>query len=252
MNHHVALEIPQDIIDCVVAAVGDDAHLLKQCALVSSSFLHPSRKQLFSRITINRKPCQEIHQFLIQNPVIQHFVRSITLIDDIDHSHCFIRRDREWMNDSSLLAILRLPLCSLECFSIIILRDSWNMNAGDWNWNSFSSEMRDALSNILLSPTLKTLSLTGIAKVPLTFFHHIVHLTTLELHSLLPIDFNGANPSSLTRADSKGEAPSHTVIDRCVWHLDQDSELEPVRYVIPFICLYLANSGQKLPQLQPD
>jgi hypothetical protein len=40
----VSVAIPQDIIDHVIAAVGDDKPLLKQCALVSSSFLLPGNK----------------------------------------------------------------------------------------------------------------------------------------------------------------------------------------------------------------
>ena len=57
-----SVEIPQDIIDNVIVAVGDDTHLLKQCTLVSSSFLLPSRKQLFSRITLrNDQTCQGIY-----------------------------------------------------------------------------------------------------------------------------------------------------------------------------------------------
>jgi hypothetical protein len=75
-----SVEIPQDIIDSIIAEVGDDTGpgLLKQFSLVSSSFLLPSRKQLFSRITIrNDKTCQGIHQLLVQNPVIQSLVRTI-------------------------------------------------------------------------------------------------------------------------------------------------------------------------------
>ena len=72
-----SLEIPQDIIDSVIAAVGEDTRLLKQCALVSSSFLLPSRKQLFSRITLrNDKTCWGIHQFLAQNPILQSSVHT--------------------------------------------------------------------------------------------------------------------------------------------------------------------------------
>jgi hypothetical protein len=75
-----SVEIPQDIIDSIIAVVGDDARLLKQCSLVSSSFLLPCRKQLFSRITLrNDETCKGIHEFLVQNPVIQSFVRAITL-----------------------------------------------------------------------------------------------------------------------------------------------------------------------------
>ena len=55
------MDIPQDIIDNVIAAVGyDDTHVL------------PSRK-LFSRITLKSdqlETSQDIHHFLVENPVI--------------------------------------------------------------------------------------------------------------------------------------------------------------------------------------
>ena len=78
-----SIDIPQDIIDNVIAAVGDDTNLLKQCNLVSSSFLRPSRKQLFSRITISHETCKGIHQLFVQNPVILSFVRTITVMEYI-------------------------------------------------------------------------------------------------------------------------------------------------------------------------
>ena len=217
-----SVEIPQDIIDSVIAAVGDDARLLKKCALVSSSFLLPSRKHLFSRITLKSdQTCQGIHQFFVQNPVIQSFVRSISLAN-MEH------KNSEWMDGStSLLAFLRLPFPCLEHFSIQ-LRNLWRYNSwvrlylvSPWNWDSFSSELKDVLSNIVHLPTLKTLTLKGIPKVPITSFLQNVHLTTLELHSRSPNHFGDENSSSLTLAASKGEAPmaSHTVIDRCLWHI---------------------------------
>ena len=90
-----------------------------------------------------------------------------------------------------------------------------------WDWSNFSSEMEDALSNIIHSSNLKTLSLEGITKMPITFFLNIVHLTTLELHSISPDDFRYRNSSSLTCGASKGVAPMapHPVIDRCMWRL---------------------------------
>ena len=90
-----------------------------------------------------------------------------------------------------------------------------------------SSELKDALSNIIHLSTLITLNINGITKVPLTFLLPVVHLTTLEkLHSISPNDFYDENSSSLTPAASKGVAPvaSYTVIqvDRCVWHGSMD------------------------------
>jgi hypothetical protein len=222
-----SLEISQDIIDNVIAAVGDDRCLLKRCALVSFSFLLPSRKQLFSRITLRSdQTCQGIHQFLIQNPVIQSFVRTITLTDGGPwrrESQAGEFKFPDWINGTSLLAILRLPFSRLERFSICGRRcRDWNFNRKNiscWDWNSFSSELKDALSNIIHSSTIKTLSLKVITNVPITFFLHIVHLTTLEL-ALSPTDFCNENSNSLTWIASNGVAPivSHTVIDRCVWY----------------------------------
>ena len=204
------VEIPQDIIDSIIAAVGDDRRLLKQCSLVSSSFLLPSRKHLFSRIILrNDKACQGIHQLLVQNPAIQSCVRAITLMDRWGGN------DAQWMNGTSLPAILRLPFGCLECFSINLSQHSWNMDHLILrNWHSFSSELKDALSNIVHSSNIKTLSLRGVTQVPNTFFHQIFHLTTLELHSFSVYDFGDENSSSL--AGLKGVA-SHTMIDRCVW-----------------------------------
>ena len=235
------MDIPQDIIDSVIAAVGDDKCVLKKCTLVSSSFLLPSRKQLFSKVYLRSdQTCQGIHQFLVRNPVIQSAVRAITLIDDFDTGIL-----PNWINGPSLLAILRLPFCCLERFSIIERKNSF-CAPNFWHWKSFSSELRDALSNIIRSSTLKSLCLTGILEVPVTFFLHIVHLTTLVMRSIQPIDFYVRNSSSLTRAASKGMAPmaSHAVIDRCVWHFE-DYMQEHTQYEVPFICLFLINSGQR-------
>ena len=205
------VEVPQDIIDNVIAAVGYNPRMLKKCSLVSSSFLRPCRKQLFSKISINDKTCEGIHQFLVRNPDIQSCVRSIILKEE---SSIY----PEWMNSTSLLAILRLSFCCLESFSIILGPDYRSRRSWDsWDWNGFKSEMKEALLNMIQSSTLKTLSLKGITKVSTTFFLHIVHLTTLELHFYSPSDFGGETSSSLTRAASTSMA-SHTVIDRCVWY----------------------------------
>jgi hypothetical protein len=241
------MEISQDIIDSVIEAVGDDTQLLKQCSLVSSSFLRPSRKQLFSRITISDQTYKGIHQVLIKNPVIQSFVKSITL------EYNWAAIIPRWMdNNTSLVAILRLPFSCLESFSITVRRDYWNRLP--WTWYSINNKLKDALFNIIHSPNLKTLSLNGIPRVPITFFSHIVQLTTLEVHSLSPYDFTSGGvvegversragcwlkkcgriavrsvlnlPGHVTRrsrptvplaVDSEPLA-SHPVIDRCVWY----------------------------------
>ena len=205
------VEIPQDIIDGVIEEVGDDTHLLKQCSLVSSSFLFSSRRKLFTRFTIRSdETCQGIYQFLIQNPAIQSVVKAITLMDKWSGEF------PQWMNGTSLLAILRLSFGCLECFSINLCLDK--REPKPWNWNNFNSELQDALANIIHSSNLKTISLRGITKVPDTFFLQIIHLTTLELNSVSANDFCDENSTSLK------EVASHSVIDKCVWRLREGLE----------------------------
>ena len=199
MAHSV--EIPQDIIDNVIAALGNDKRSLKQCALVSSSFLLPSRKQLFYsiRFGFNDEGCQRLHQFLVQNPVIRSFVRRL---------HVY----RGWRSkltfDKSLPAFLQLSFCHLEEFFLSCLDAV--------NWSDFSGELKDALSTLMHSPSLKILSVHTIHNVPITLFLGIVHLTELHLSSVSLNYSDGEQPNSLA---SKGVATttSHTVIDQCVW-----------------------------------
>ncbi|KIM92278.1 hypothetical protein PILCRDRAFT_762268 [Piloderma croceum F 1598] len=231
--------IPQDIINNIIEAVGDDSHLLKKCALVSSSFLLPSRKHLFSKNFLrDDQACQRLHQFLVENPIVQSFVRSITISWGYKTSK----------SHASLIAILQLLFCCLESFSI-----SSSLWYQALNWNDFSSELKDALSTIIHSSTLKTLDLNAV-KVPIMLFHGL-HLTKLELSSLSPNDFDGEQSRLLTPAASEGVATtaSHTMIDHCVWNFyepvhgtrfptsayfsliwDTEGPAEPI--FLPFMC----------------
>jgi hypothetical protein len=243
-----SVAIPQDIIYQVIAAVGDDTELLKRCALVSSSFLIPSRKQLFSEIYLEEaQAAQRLHQCLIQNPVIQSFVRSIVIWPWTSRP-AMQSLSYKVLNSTSLPAILRLPFCHLESFSIHFRHP--------YNWNNFSSELKDALSYIIHSSSLKALYLESVVNVPITLFLDIAHLTKLELISISPGNFDGMQSSSLTPTASKGvaTAASHTVIDRCVWYFhgqvdgtrfpstpayfsltrDMEGPTEPI--FLPFMC----------------
>jgi hypothetical protein len=75
------MAIPQDIIDEIIEAVGDDKPSLKNCALVSSSFLLPCRRRLWREISLSpiTSDCKGLRQLFVQNPVLQSFVTSITI-----------------------------------------------------------------------------------------------------------------------------------------------------------------------------
>lgn len=208
-----SLAIPQDIIDDVIAAVGRDKDSLKRCALVSSSFLLPCRKQLFSEISLrNDQSARRLHQFLVQNPAMQSFVRSITINDINEWVEGIGLRMCRSLLDTSLPALLRLQFRSLEIFS-------FNMTH-PCQWNDFGSELKHAIASIIYihSSTLKTLDLGKIIDTPINLFLGIVHLTKLELQQYsLPKHDYLLTPADLTTGVTANASPA--VVDQCVWHL---------------------------------
>ena len=201
--------IPQDIIYNIIEAVANGGYnrsLLKECALVSSSFLLPCRKYLFSNLYLRRdQTCQKLHQFLVENPVVQSFVRSIAI--ELYHL--------KLPNCKSLIAFLRLPFCCLESFSIT--GNAWFQ--APLNWNNLSSELKDTLSSAIHASTLKTLYLTRIS-VPISMLFLGTNLTKLELTDVLSNEFDGERSGLLTPGTSEGVATTapHTVVDHCVWN----------------------------------
>ncbi|KAM6492892.1 hypothetical protein JOM56_011026 [Amanita muscaria] len=231
-----SVAIPQDIIDNIIEAVGDDTGcLLKKFALVSSSFLLPSRKRLFSELSLrDDQACQRLHQFLVENPVIRSFVRSIAIRYSSSKS-------RLQLNRTLLIPILRLTFCCLESFSIDFETGRrWDWNLDPSNWNDFGSKLKDALSTIIHSSTLKTLKLAEV-NMPIKLLHGI-HLTKLVLHnlrSLLLNDLDGEQSRLPTSAASEGVATtaSHIVVDQCVWRFYTRTRFGPTEPIfLPFMC----------------
>ena len=195
--------IPQDIIYNIIEAVAsdNDRRLLRKCALVSSSFLLPCRKHLFSELILRTdRACQRLHQFLVENPVVQSFVRRITIKPMSSNSE---------YNPTSLIAILRLSFCCLESFSIT------GRVRYPLNWNDFSTEMKDALSTVIHSSTLKNLYVNKI-NVPIMLFLDI-NLNKLELTDFRPDKFDGESwLPKLATTEGVPTTASHTVVDYCV------------------------------------
>ena len=144
-------------------------HAYAQTMLPSFLLVPSSRKQLFSRITLrNDRACQTIHQ--ISRPKSSHSEPfTLTEYIDVQVSH-FENFECQWMNSASLLATLRLPFRCLERFSINVSPDGEDMKP--WNWNSFSSELKGALSNsIIHSFNLTVKPFPSMASLKILQFH---------------------------------------------------------------------------------
>ena len=84
------------------------------------------------------------------------------------------------------------------------------------NWNDFSGELKDALSTIIHSSTLKTLYLAKFI-VPIMLLHGI-HLMKLVLKFPSLNDFGGDQSKLLTLAVSEvATTASHMVVDQVEW-----------------------------------
>jgi hypothetical protein len=86
------------------------------------------------------------------------------------------------------------------------------------NWNTFSSELKDALSTIIRSSTLKTFCLRN-ASVPIMLFQ-ATHLAKLELDSVI---LDGEQSRLLTLPASEGVETA--VIDQDVWIIDMRGQV---------------------------
>jgi hypothetical protein len=105
------MAIPQEIkeiINEIIEALGDEKLWLKNCTLVSSSFLLACRRCLWCKISL-RPGLKGLHQVFVQNPVLQSFVTSITII-----CHGYRIYDS---SEHDLTAVLRLPFCRMRSFT---------------------------------------------------------------------------------------------------------------------------------------
>jgi hypothetical protein len=242
--------IPLDIIENILSEIGDDTPLLQQCSLVSSSFHLFSRKHLFSEVFIkSAQTCRRLHLVLVQNPEIPPLIRKIRILDPGNNrSSHVLSPEMGWINGDSLFNILQFPFRFLRCLEFSIAKADYTRNLYPLDWTCLRNELKAALSSIVQLSTLETLSLDGINHLPTTFFLNIARLMTLELTFLSPDLFCDENTSSLTRAASNlnlKEVMSITSqVDQCVWRF---KKVEEKKYGIPFICLYLTNSGCSLP-----
>jgi hypothetical protein len=165
-----SLSIPQEIIDSIIGKIDvQDKALLKKCALISHSFLHPSRKQLYSFISLNSgQDCQRLCRMDVQTRYLRLFVKTLHISDVFAESI---------LNNEYLLPILRLPLRRLETLSV-------SSEEYYVPWDILTDNMREALWNVIHSSPLTSLTLRSILEVPIDLFLGLTKLHMLDLDDI--------------------------------------------------------------------
>lgn len=167
-----SLSTPQDIVEAIIEIADYDT--LLQCALVSQSFLFPSRKMLFSDIVLqNEMQSDRLQRILVQNPYIQSFIKSLTILnkEDGEGPHQWLTGKR---SISALLATLHLPLHHMASFSLI-------SSPFPIYWSYLHDTLKSALRNIFCSPSLTKLRISGFQDIPIPFLFHLNHIQDLVL-----------------------------------------------------------------------
>jgi hypothetical protein len=177
--------IPQDIIETVIEKISpNDRETLKQCSLVSQSFLAPSQKPLFAVVylTKGRIDCQRLHRLLVHSPHIAAYVRELHVIVSSDPP--YFRGTRKWVyGEETFPRLLQALKPWLRSFSLSVKYDSLN-------WNRFRSELQSALLDLLTSPNLISVRLTSICanQFPIAIFGKFKQLKRLGFLSCSHLD----------------------------------------------------------------
>jgi hypothetical protein len=203
--------------------VVDDVDTLLQCASVSRPFLHSSRKWLFSDIHLqNAEQCERLYPILVQNPHIQSFIRSLTVLKK-DHyvegynglGPGYFKTNRWLLNDASspsLPLILCLPLHCLKSFSFI---SSPNFTS----WKDLSSDLRTALRNIMCLPSITKLHISALQDISIPFLSNLNHVKYLVLDKVLwDVSLNTSDACQPEELKSS-EHVIDTVTEQFTWKL---------------------------------
>lgn len=228
------LTIPQDIIDGVIEAI-DTKSTLRRCALVSSSFLLPSRKRLFSHIHLRSDTqCKRLHSVLIENSHILSFITNLTVIRRVPQTKLSLDL---WFskNPSSLLAILRLPLHRLTAFSLV-------SSPPFLQWGRISSNVQAAIQHIIRLPSLSKLHLSTINRMPISLLSDmglVKHLFLNEVYLDIPETVEQQSAQDGARLDGYSYAPA---VEQFTWKLRRDIKFEGDELQVLHSTLYFSQS----------
>ncbi|KAJ7800348.1 hypothetical protein B0H14DRAFT_1692284 [Mycena olivaceomarginata] len=131
--------LPQELLDAIIDQVRDK-ETLKACALVATSFLPPSQRNLFRKVRLGDR---DTSATLAESPHLVSYIRDLTI---------YI-----WGTMSELAVILR-SVQSIESLFVI----AWSPK----NWKRLGDEASSALLDCLSRPSLRRLGLSNVLGVP--------------------------------------------------------------------------------------
>ena len=169
--------IPQELIDKIIDQLHTDQDTLKACAVVSRSFLSPSRRHLYYSIDLGdsftisvQRSLQKLYDILKSHPDIASLIREF---------HILLVRGpaifTDWIEEDVLLQGI-LGMTQLQLLSL----NGTVYHSTDM-WDDIPINIQSAVLQCFQSPTLTEVRLNCIGTLPTSVIATLTHVRRLSL-----------------------------------------------------------------------
>jgi hypothetical protein len=189
MNPQGFAEVPQDIIEGIVDQLRGHNDALRSCAVVSRSFLLPSRRNLLAIVhldSVDKTEC--LHNLLVSNPGLSLHIRDLTFAIPDSISRKGFEELCAWLKSSNILASILRKVPRI-CYMV------WgDLHSCFLDWDNFSSDLQSALLDLFQSPLLATLKIFKLWRFTPNSPDVFPHVKRLILHNVTFNDVWGSVP----------------------------------------------------------
>jgi hypothetical protein len=180
------IHLPFDVIHLIISELASDEDIgsLRACSLTCKAILPLARKHIFAKVEVDnvegcepgeKPPANRFKWLLESDPSIADYVRSFKYVEVLHSSY-----DRP-----------RWPVLQ----NATVLDFGFN-HSDDYNgptqrvWRNIGASLRTSFCNFVSSNSIKELKLRNMT-FPVSLFHEMPHLTSLEIHNLSFVEAAG-------------------------------------------------------------
>ncbi|KAL1740472.1 hypothetical protein HDZ31DRAFT_6151, partial [Schizophyllum fasciatum] len=205
----MGIMLPQELVDGIVDQLHDDNASLRACCLASRQFLDGARLHLFHAVSLSpirggAKRCAQLEDLLAKNTSLAGYIRHLRLVEDPSGIA------RAWLHlEISLPALLR-RIADAKALSGLYIHGPASSSI---MWTILPHATRDALLDIVASPSLQTLRFESVKELPFVLLNSLG--PSLSSLTLLQPTFHDQEPTdrvALSKSAEDGAVPARSLI----------------------------------------